>query len=238
MSFYQKLATVYEYVFPIGIKPDFLAGHFSHASTLLDVGCSDGRVAKAMTEKGFNVHAIDLSPEMIQIAKSVAKEVESLNVKSMNMLDLTSHYKENAFEGVYCIGNTLVHLKDKLQIADALLEFSKVLVPGGKLVVQILNYERVFSERIESLPLIENDFVKFERQYALDPPQVLFKTKLAIKKANELHEAETTLYGLTKTDLGNLLVEAGFAGIEWYGNFKGDSLTESSLQLIAVCTKK
>lgn len=238
MIFYEKLAKVYEHVFPTGFKPDFLSNQFSSATRLLDVGCSDGRVAKLLTEKGFYVHGIDLSSDMIAVAKAVAENVNNLDIEYLNMLEIGNHFNAKSFDGVYCIGNTLVHLKDKEEIRNALLGFSSVLAAEGKLVIQVINYGHVFSSQLKKLPLIENEYVKFEREYVLTPPEVLFKTRLEIKKTNEAYEAQTTLLGLDKNELEQLLSEAGFYNFKWFGDYKETPLAPTSLQMIVVCNKQ
>jgi len=105
------------------------------------------------------------------------------------------------------------------------LEQSKrILKPGGKLLVQIINYNRILDQGLKGLPTIENDEIKFERiySYGKKPEKVDFKTKLTIKATGKIIENSVPLLALRPGIFRNLLEEAGFTNIEEFGSFKKD----------------
>lgn len=232
--FYKNMADVYHHIFPAKDKIDFLALQFKPGGYLLDVGCSDGRVAYEMTKKGFSLEAIDLSEDMIRIASEISDMGSLFHVKLMDMKQAASCFVADNFDGIYCIGNTLVHLSDKEQILTALKGFKDLLKEEGKLIIQIINYDYVYRNNIQSLPLIENETVRFERFYTLHDDSVTFKTKLNIKTTESNYEAETTLLALRKDDLESLLRQSGFTLFSWYSNYKGELFTDDGLPLIVV----
>jgi len=58
---------------------------------LLDVGCGTGRHAVLLSEKGFKVTGIDLSPEMLKIARRRSKKVRFLQ-GDMRTFDLGKEF--------------------------------------------------------------------------------------------------------------------------------------------------
>lgn len=232
--FYKNLANVYQYVFPVAGKVDFLADLFCPHGTILDVGCSDGRVALSLSKLGFDVEAIDLSSDMIRVAKVVSEDNERFKVRLMDMQYISQHFPAGHFDGLYCIGNTLVHLESESKILDALKGFKTVIKEKGILMIQIINYNYVAENQIKMLPIIENEMVRFERFYAPKGEHVTFRTELTIKDTGEFHESETTLLALKKEQLEKLLYMAGFRSLEWYGNYNGVPLNSEHLQLIVV----
>jgi 2-polyprenyl-3-methyl-5-hydroxy-6-metoxy-1,4-benzoquinol methylase len=232
--FYKYMADVYHHIFPAKDKIDFLVSQFKPEGYLLDVGCSDGRVAFEMAKKGFSLEAIDLSEDMIRIANDISDMGHWFNVRQIDMLQVAEFFESNTFDGIYCIGNTLVHLSEKDEILKALTGFKELLKKDRKLVVQIINYDYVYRNNIQSLPLIENEILRFERFYTLHDDCVTFKTKLAVKAAASEYEAETTLLALRKDELESLLKQSGFTKLSWYSNYKGQPFNDDGLPLIVV----
>jgi 2-polyprenyl-3-methyl-5-hydroxy-6-metoxy-1,4-benzoquinol methylase len=232
--FYKNLANVYQYVFPAAGKVDFLADLFKQHGMILDVGCSDGRVALSLSKLGFDVEAIDLSEDMIRVAKVVSEDNERFRVRLMDMQNVSQHYPAGHFDGVYCIGNTLVHLESENKILDTLKAFKSVIKEKGILMIQIIHYDYVKENQIKMLPIIENEKVRFERFYAHKGEYVKFRTELTIQETGEFYDSETTLLALKKERLEKLLYEAGFRSLEWYGNYNGVPLNSEHLQLIVV----
>lgn len=134
-SQYKNLADYYEFIFPSKKKIEFLNDEFQNESYLLDIGCSDGRVAKGLGEKGFKIEAIDLDEDMIRVAKEVNKDIEDVDVRLLDMIEVDKHFKPDSFDGIYCIGNTLVHLPNYKTIEDTLKGFKTLLKQNKKLII-------------------------------------------------------------------------------------------------------
>lgn len=232
--FYKNMADVYHHIFPAKDKTNFLASQFKPEGYLLDVGCSDGRVAYEMTRKGFSLEAIDLNEDMVRIANDISDMGTLFHVRLMDMKQAIDYFEPGIFDGIYCIGNTLVHLSSKDEILKVLKGFRDLLRKDGRLVIQIINYDYIYRNNIQNLPLIENEVVRFERFYTLNDNSVTFKTRLGVKASESEYEDETTLLALRKDELESLLVQSGFSGFSCYSNYKGEAFTDDGLQLIVV----
>lgn len=236
--FYKILAPVYQHVFPVETKDVFLSRCFKAESSLLDIGCSDGRVAAGLNQMnhGYKITAIDLSEELIEIAKTVNQyEKEHVEVLYLNMLDLSKQFNNETFDGVYCIGNTLVHLKDEVEIRSAIKSMYDVLKPEGVLVLQILNYDKILKEKPKTLPLIENSFVRFERNYEYEENHIVFSSKLVVNKQEQ--SASTVLYPISVDALVSLLDEVGFKRVSLYSGFDFSTYDVNKLPLVIVAHK-
>ena len=94
------------------------------------------------------------------------------------------------------------------------------LEENGKLIIQIINFNKFIINRdknnyLGSLPLIENENVKFERNYYLDKNNnIIFKTILDDKIKNE-----EILLNINFEDLKNYLEKIGIKRLKYYGGF-------------------
>lgn len=232
--FYEDMVKYYSEIFPVGDKAAFLHKHFLSSCPLLDVGCSNGNVAMAMASLRYAIHAIDLSSAMIESAKSNNTFSDSLHFHEMDMMSLS--FPDHSFQGVYCIGNTLVHLQ--LEDIDPFIKsISRLLKPKGKLILQILNYKKILEEQPAQLPFIETEHITFERHYQYRSTHIDFITRLTDKKAGLTFENSVPLYPLLTQNLIEYLKKQGFVGFEQYGSFAGTPFSDQSLTSIVVCTK-
>ena len=205
MSFYSEIAEYYDFIFPFNkAHVDFVKGCIEgpyEDKTILDVGCGTGDLAVALAGVGFQVTGIDYDREMLAEAKK--KGESSVTFLQMDMNSLAAAFNPATFDAVLCFGNTLVHLSGLPEVEVFCRAAREVLKNKGKFLLQILNYDHVLDHGIRTLPLIENDLVRFERLYRPDDRtnMIAFKTKLFVKKTQKEIENEILLYPMRKSDL-------------------------------------
>jgi len=173
----------------------------------------------ALASNGFSVTGIDLDQTMIDLALA---RLSSSDLKvAFLQADMTKLDFNDPFDGIICLGNTLVHLSE-LQLFAFLSWARCALAPGGQLICQILNYDRIFEKKIDKLPIIENDMIRFERHYRHlnNKEELLFCTVLTVKPTGEQVKNEISLYPLKLEKLNILLKQAGFKNVELFGDFK------------------
>ncbi len=238
MNFYQNIAGYYHHIFPLNKNQvDFVktACPDASGSSVLEVGCATGSLVIALSEIFDKVTGIDLDEAMLQKARhAVGNGINNVHLLPLNMLAIKNTFGTNAFDAIVCFGNTLVHLADEQQIFDFFIQARKALRPRGKLLLQIIYYDRIIDRKIDRLPTIENDIIRFERNYTyrMADNRIDFATRLTIKADNRQLENLITLYPVRKAAIGQLLQKAGFRNISYWGSFQCDPLTADSIPLI------
>lgn len=240
--FYTSIAPHYQYIFPFNpAQIEFLKHVLPYnGARVLDVGCATGELAFALTHFGFPTWAFDFDGQMIQMALRSKSEDDMFPVfEQVDMRLIGEHFPESYFDTVICFGNTLVHLLSAEDVQTFIDASFKVLSSEGKLAIQILNYDYILDQQIKTLPLIENEEVHFERDYEFssDSNLISFNTKLTVKSTGQEIKNTTQLLPIRKTELQDCLEKAGFTQIEYFGNFKAEPLTETSLPLIVTASK-
>lgn len=235
MDFYQSIADHYEDIFPLNLAQlNFIRNSFNDTSTLsvLDIGCGTGGLSIELGHIFKRVTAIDLDEGMLKKAK--AKESKNICFRKMNMLKIEKEFGPKSFDTVICFGNTLVHLDGKDQLLDFFKQARKILKKDGKLLFQIINYDRIIDQNIKSLPTIENDSIRFVRNYNPDPGQktLEFHTILTTKKTGQTIENKIQLYPVRSSEINHLLLEAGFSEIFFFSNFNKEPFSGDSIPLV------
>jgi len=240
MNFYQSIADYYEQIFPLNkMQIDFVrkAINDSEKKSLLDIGCGTGSLSIELSKVFKKATAIDLDISMIE--KALEKEHPKVNFRVMNMLDIEQVFGQHSFAAIICFGNTVVHLNSMESILDFFIQSRSVLKENGKLLFQLINYDNIINNSINGLPTIENDAIKFVRNYTYHPEKNMidFETKLTIKKSKQQIENTIQLYPLRKAEIEDLLLQACFSDWKFYGNFKRDELNENSIPLVVEVVK-
>ena len=222
---YSSIAKYYDSIFPFNRhKYEFLKDYAGR--DVLDLACATGSYAHKLAEDGYHVLGVDLDESMVEYGKNKGKallEVADMQEEIYDFYDL-----------IYCIGNSLVHLENEQAIKRQLKNIYQGLKRNGTSVVQIVNYDRIYLDNIESLPVIENDGVRFERKYTLGE-KVKFETKLV---ADEEIVNSVNLYPIRSGRLVKLFDEVGFKDIEVFGSFNRDIFDiNESFHFIVVARK-
>lgn len=237
-TFYKSIATHYDCIFPLNEKAvSFTASYLPKEAKVLDVGCAVGTFSCELAKFCKDVEAFDLSAEMIAIAKQ--RDCKAARFRIADMLKIAENYPSQYFDTTTCFGNTLVHLLTKELQLSFLQQVYKSLKKGGVFLLQILNYDTIFEQKITKLPLIENEKNSFIRQYEFNENQSVFNfhTELRVKSQNKVIINVAKLFALCPKDLRILLENAGFSKVEMYSSFAEDSLSNEKLPLVVVARK-
>jgi SAM-dependent methyltransferase len=138
-----------------------------------------------------------------------------------------------------CLGNTLAHLPDRSSAERAVRGMAGVLAPGGRLVVQCVNFDRILAEGRAAFPLIErtrpdSGRISFFREYDLSglPERLIFRTRLATPGGE--HHAAWPLVPLRSDELSRWFGNAGLTGVMKLGDYDRSPFTGTSPALIVV----
>jgi SAM-dependent methyltransferase len=99
---------------------------------LLDVGCGTGKSFLPLLERGFDVTACDISPEMVEVARRKAGIRADVHVADMRRLPVFGE-----FDLVTCIDDAINHLLEPGDVYDAFASMRENLAPGGLLIFDV-----------------------------------------------------------------------------------------------------
>ena len=154
---YHGLAADYDWIFDdptlasgVAINapgPTRLFQRIDPASTVLDAACGTGIDAAALARRGFNVRAADGSQAMVEVAAArFQREGLTIPLQSCLWADLPAAIGER-FDVVLCTGNALVHAAGPDAMVEALIALRRMARPGGHVVVDSRNWEKLHGER-------------------------------------------------------------------------------------------
>ncbi|MCR8644765.1 class I SAM-dependent methyltransferase [Paenibacillus sp. N1-5-1-14] len=231
MSFYHDLTPYYEQIFPANPKQiQFIQSYLQSGARVLDVGAGTGCTAEALASMDYTVTATEPEPSMYSALQEKESRIATLTASNLAMQQVNQLQGE--YDGIYCIGNTLVHLNTRDEVQALFHDVRTLLRPDGKFIIQIVNVQGLEGlEKFDFLPLVKDNFV-FDRKYDLTGEKIQFTSTIT---AEELTFTNTiALLRLTYADLRVMFEHAGFHHVEAYSDFEKTPFRESGQALIIV----
>jgi 2-polyprenyl-3-methyl-5-hydroxy-6-metoxy-1,4-benzoquinol methylase len=102
----------------------------------LDLGAGLGLHAVALAELGYQVSAIDTSPELLAELRQARPDVSTLSGDLTRAVELCS----GPFDVIVCLGDTLTHLESRAAVRAAIAGARQLLAPGGQLLLTWRDY--------------------------------------------------------------------------------------------------
>lgn len=218
----------------------------ARASRVLDAGCATGGHTVHFARMGMTAVGADPSEEMVRIARARAAGIQGVTFVQAGFGELSSRVG-GTFDVAICVGNTLPHVVTRAGLEAALTDLAGVLRPGGILALQLLNYDRILSERKRFLGVssgardgAEYLFFRFYDFLEPDEPQVDFNVVTLTRRSGSWNYkvGTTRLRAIVQAELAESLTRAGFGFPEWYGSHQKDPFdSHSSNDLVAVANR-
>ncbi len=190
--------------------------------TALDAGAGTGFHSLVLAKLGVQVTAVDISEEMIDRLKENSKQLRlSVDTVVSDFERLTDAIAKT-FDAVFCLGNSLVHLLTDEALQKTLMNFRSLLNPKGVLIIQILNYDKILTERKRIQNIKKKEDTTFIRFYDYCNDRINFNIlKLTEKEGAIEHTVNTIeLRPIRKDELEKFLGRVGYISIETYGSLQ------------------
>lgn len=229
--FYANLSQYYDGLFPFKEEIfQFLLRFIPQGEArVLDAACGTGTYSLPLAEEGHGVCGLDLSQEMINLAKKKDKN-KRVDYQIRNMLDVEGL---GSLKTILCLGNSLAHLGSEEELHRFFVNARSHLIPFGYLVVQVVNFDAIMAQGATLLPILYYENVSFCRTYTpVSVSSLRFDAELTVggKKSSD----RLWLRPLLHEELLDLFSSYGFS-VQAFGSFSltpYEALRSPSLVLV------
>lgn len=180
----KEIDTIMKYIESLGIE--------IQQRNVLDFGCGIGRLTQPLNNYFDEVYGIDIAPSMIELANKYNCHIDKCKY-FLNESDDLKLFNDNYFDFIYT-NIVLQHIEPKYT-KKYLLEFIRILAPGGILIFQLPS-DKVHIQRIAVIKeLIKNIL-----------PSILLNLYRKLKKGKG---TIIEMYGIKKEEIVTFLEEHG-----------------------------
>jgi glycine/sarcosine N-methyltransferase len=243
LTFYTDISLVYDDLFPVSPEQRALFDSLMDdggVRSVVDCGCGTGSQLQPFALAGLSCFGFDPDPSLVAIARRKLAPYPKTRVETGSFADLPTLVTSPA-DLMMCLGNSLVHVTQD-EASRFFADAAGALSRSGTLLLQILNYERILREGVMELPMLRasEGTVEFRRRYEWESDRkVLFRTSLRFAGADEPRIArnEIPLYPLYPEELWEMMANAGFGEIRFYGDFARSDFSPGSEALVSLARK-
>jgi len=227
-SLYARLAGEWDNLFPPDLERlaflDRTAQSLAPEPRITEVGCGSGATAVGLAELGSAVAASDLDADMIvvagqsagglleesEITKACHPRPGRVSFRVADMIGALESGETDAAHLVLCLGNTLPHLTESPlvnQFFDAAFAHTS---PGGQLIIQILNYERIRALKSLVLPELVSGDLTFRRRQDFDERTGLVEFSTEVEMDGRVEKRTHKLNPLESGDVNEYARRSGY----------------------------
>lgn len=226
LSYYETIASYYNTIVPRDIKGvcdsvEEIIKRYNKEKELLDLGCGTGRFTVELSKRGFRMTGLDLTDEMLEIARRNTKKED---VKVEFVKGDIRHFKLKKKVSTIWARGSIGDLISRTDVKKALKSIRNNLSKKGVFIFDVRDfssYVRRFKDGFRN----ENRFFKkrkkvitFNFSAKLNKRTKVEKMKgvivVKIRKSIKKYEINHTLRYYTRKDIEDLLNSVGFKILE------------------------
>ncbi len=203
-----------------------------------DIACGTGLHAWFFAELGAEVVARDLSGEMIEYARK-NRAHPHVTYEMGDMRDVGN----GPYDAVFCLGNSVCLLPGAEDVERVFASVSSALSPGGRFVVQILNYASQANgkprHRVDEKRRGETEIVAVKSLVPKGDRTFLSLAFFASERGGTASVSEASvLMNLTLEQVSTAAQRSGLSVLGAYGSFdRSEYVPDSSPDLICIFAK-
>jgi len=119
----------------------FLKKYLPKKGLILDAGGGPGRYTIELARLGYDVVLLDLTPELLEIARERVKKEKAngrVNQIIQGSIDDLSMLEDSSFDAVICLGGALSHIVNEKQRKKAVNELVRVAKKNAPIFVSVI----------------------------------------------------------------------------------------------------
>ena len=221
---------------------DYVQWHFKRQKTpvrtVAELACGTGSLTKLLAERGCDMTAIDLSPDMLALASEKCGGLPVLFLcQDMSRLTLLEQV-----DAVICCLDSVNYVTKPAAMKRTFQRVYKYLKPGGLFLfdaktpqaLESADGEMYLDESDEVFCVWRGEYSPRRRICGYGIDLFTLRADGAWERESEYHEE----YAYTPEELAGYLMDAGFADVKQYGNLKKRAPADGEMRIFFAARKE
>ena len=240
MESIKNLVEYYDELYPVTLAQqtfyETLMQTFSPPAKFLNIGCGTGVLCHRLSKDAVDATGLETQRELLDSANlKYRSQLMSLRFFQMSTLEMTRFLGKKFYNVISCINSRITFIPDKTLIRKFFFDSKELLADGGKLVLQLLNFEKRKPDTKLELPELNSARVRYKSSISRLSDGAFRLESFLEKNGKTLPVYEQArVYPLTKTEIQDFSKEAGFKSAQFFSGFDGLPYSPDSDYLLAV----
>lgn len=240
MESIKNLVEYYDELYPVTLAQqtfyETLVQKFSPPAKFLGIGCGTGVLCHRLAKDAVDVTGLETQRELLDSANlKYRSQLMAMRFFQMSTLEMTRFLGKKFYNVISCLNNRVTFIHDKTLMRKFFFDCKELLADGGKLALQLFNFEKFKGAPKCQLPELCSPRVRYQSSL-IRLSDGICKLSSCLEKNGKLIPVydEARVYPLTKTEIEEFSKEAGFKSAQFFSGFDGLSYEPDSDYLLAV----
>ncbi|MEU7587261.1 class I SAM-dependent methyltransferase [Micromonospora sp. NPDC049230] len=207
---------------------------FPPGSRILDQCCGAGFFAAPLARQGHRVTGVDIHRELLDRAAAETAEVAS--EASFVRADVREYVSPDAFDVVLNMYTSFGYFDEHDDNVQVLRNAYRSLVPGGKVIVDLLSKE-IYASWVGPPKIVDVPGGMVVMRDTILDDWTRYRTDWTLVRGNRAEHTSLTCWVYSAAELKDMVTQAGFEKVECFGNFDGGPYDGAASRLIVRGTK-
>jgi len=220
-----------------GKEAGFIESAISGKGVTLDLCCGTGRHSIILRKKGLSIIGMDLSRNLLAIARLKMKEADvEFPLVRADMRHFP--FKDEVFDAVINMFTSFGYLPSESEDIKCVLEINRTLEKDGRFLLDLANRDHIVSN------FRERDWAEFEPFYLLErrsldqkKAKLISQWTLLRKGTGEAKSIQHEVRLYTLAQIEHLLEEAGLTIKQVFGGYERQEFNLDSSRMIVLAQK-
>ena len=220
---------------------DIIKSENVQVQNILELACGTGNLTIPLTKKNYDIAGIDISEEMLQVAREKAeKENVELVLLEQDIVELD--FDVTNLDCILCGCDGFNYITYDEDLEGVFAKCHELLKENGLFIFDISSYYKLSTVLGNNMYGENRENVAYMWQNYFDDEQNLVEMELTFFVADEngkydKHEERHLQRAYTEEEILDMLEEAGFSDIKVYGDFTFEQPEEDCERVFFVCRK-
>ena len=218
--------------------------------TVVELGSGNSKALFAMEKDGMlkRGYGVEISKSRYEFAQLWKKEWNFKNVENINANAVDVDFKKfEDFDLLLCVDLAFQFFEPikENRAFDILKEVNEKLLPGGKIILELDGCDRILKRIYDGHAHIWEEFPEpdswrfslWDCTYDKNKKFMTWKKTFIKRASHGFFENIHTLRIYNKEEIRDLLLKAGFSGVEFYAGWDGSKFKEDTFEYVIVGTK-
>ena len=241
MELYENIAEYYDELYPVSdeLKKFYAEESKSFAPPIkyLSIGCGVGTFEHYLAKGNTDVTGLETTPSLLESAtRKKRTQFMALRYFNMSSLEMCRFLGKGFYNIILIPHNRIIFTHDTTLMSKLFYDCKQLLVPNGKLIFSLPNFEKFSDTPVAKLPIRQSIRVKlFSKIKTMADGKKIMYQELETGNGKRLTVTEDAkILPLTKNQIEQYAKNAGFTKFSFYENFARGEFTKDSDELIVV----